>query len=59
MILDHSNCFGWVQIVLVRSKSDFFQISFGPDQNDLNLTKMNWARLKQLVLDQNNLDGQI
>ena len=72
MILDRQNCFGWVQIVLVGSKSlwlgpnhfgqvqiRFFGLIFiiWTCPNDLDPTKMNWTCPKQFVLDQNYLDG--
>jgi hypothetical protein len=53
------NCFGQVQIILVRFKIDFSGLIFiiwtcpkwfGPDQKK-------WTHPKWLVLDQNNLNG--
>jgi hypothetical protein len=66
MILEYPNCFGQVQIVLVESKSfwlglhHFGQVEirlFWTNFYNLDLTKMNWTGPKQLVLDQNDLDG--
>ena len=60
MILIESNLFwsgpkhfGQVQIRLFWTIFYFF----GPVQNYLEPTKTNWTRPKQLLLDQNDLDG--
>ena len=66
IILDCSNHFGWVPIVLDGSKlfwsgpNHFGQvqiIKISPEKSNLTLTKMLWTRPKWLVLDQNDLDG--
>ena len=63
MILDHPNCFGLVQIVLVMSKlfwsgpNHFVQVYirlFWTNFHDLDLSKMIWTRPKQIGPVQNN-----
>ena len=56
MILDCPNCFGRVQTILVRFKMIFYNLNLSIMQ-DLDLTKPNWTQSKQLLLDQNYLDG--
>jgi len=66
MILDHPNCFGWLQIVLVGSKpfwsdpNHFGQVQIRllwTNLCNLDPTKTNWTCPKRLVLIENYLDG--
>ena len=56
MILDCPNCFGWVQIIFICFKLDFFE-PIGPVQNNLDPTKTNWACPKWFGWSKINLDG--
>jgi hypothetical protein len=70
LILDYSNCFGWVQIILVGSKlfwsgpNDVGQVQirlFWANFYNLDLSKMVWTRPKNIGHVQNHfgpIEGQ-